>query len=211
MIFLIVWGIIWFFGKLSEEASVTAKNKEKREKEKEVVERISISKDKEIRKEEYVNKKSKLRSLLRDDKITDKEYNFDLKQLDKEYAYTKIENQNKDWFNEMMDILEIAKESSKIFASGNDIKAKKEILSKLGSNLVWNEENLFIYNKKSINKLVEGIKGIKSEFPEFEPKNFLVKKAQKKKQTSFRLFFLLCSVGRDRTYDQLVNSQLLYR
>ena len=189
MIFLIVWGIIWFFGKLSEEASVTAKNKEKREKEKEVVERISISKDKEIRKEEYVNKKSKLRSLLRDDKITDKEYNFDLKQLDKEYAYTKIENQNKDWFNEMMDILEIAKESSKIFASGNDIKAKKEILSKLGSNLVWNEENLFIYNKKSINKLVEGIKGIKSEFPEFEPKNFLVNKSSKEKTDEFSPVF----------------------
>ncbi len=158
-------------------------------KEKEVVERITISKDKEIRKEEYVNKKSKLRSLLRDEKITDEEYNFDLKQLDKEYADTKIENQNKDWFNEMMDILDIAKESSKIFALGNDIKAKKEILSKLGSNLVWNEENLFICNKKSINKLVEGIKGIKSEFPEFEPKNFLVNKDLNEKTDEFSPVF----------------------
>ena len=32
-----------------------------------------------------------------------------------------------------------------------------------------------------------------------------------KKQASFRLFFLVCSVGRDRTYDQFVNSELLYR
>lgn len=139
-------------------------------RDKEVSEKVKMDKDREIRKEEYEIKKSKLRALLRDGKINDEEYDFDLKQLDKEYSDIKIENQNKNWFKGMTDILKIAEESKDIFNPESDIRAKKEILVKLGSNLVWNEEKLFIFNRKEIDILINGVKEAKAKNTKFEPK-----------------------------------------
>ena len=65
------------------------------------------------------------------------------------------------------------------------MKAKRNILSKLGSNLVWNEEKISIYNSNAINKLVEGIKKAKLEFPKFEPKNYVVNKSLNEKTGLF--------------------------
>lgn len=139
-------------------------------RDKEVSEKVKMDRDREIRKEEYEIKKSKLRALLRDGKINDEEYDFDLKQLNKEYSDIKIENQNKNWFKGMTDILKIAEESKDIFNPESDIRAKKEILVKLGSNLVWNEEKLFIFNRKEIDILINGVKEAKSKNTKFEPK-----------------------------------------
>jgi len=74
--------------------------------------------------------------------------------------------------NEIIDLTLCTKE---ILQNGT-MQAKRNILSKLGSNLVWNEKELFVYNDLAINKLVEGVKSIRAENPEFEPKKISARK-----------------------------------
>lgn len=142
-------------------------------KDKEVSESVLRSKDIETRKQEYELKKSRLRGMLRDVKINQDEYDTDLALLNKEYADTDATVPTVDWYKEMMNITDLTQGMVEIFQSGS-VEAKRNILSKLGSNLVWNEEILNIHNKKSIDALVKGIKGIKSVFPMFEPRNYVV-------------------------------------
>ncbi|MBP9782544.1 MAG: hypothetical protein KBC50_02325, partial [Candidatus Pacebacteria bacterium] len=52
----------------------------------------------------------------------------------------------------------------------DDIQAKRNIISALGSNLIWDDENLLIINKKEIQALIDGVKRIKSTYHKFEPK-----------------------------------------
>ena len=138
-------------------------------KDKETSEKILISRDKEIRKQDYELKKSKLRALLRDGKINDDEYDTDLEILGKEYSDTIDGGKSTDWYTEMIEITDVLEVIMDIFKNGS-YQAKRVIFSKLGSNLTWNEKILSIHNKKSVNKLVEGIKLIKSNYPEFSPK-----------------------------------------
>ncbi len=77
----------------------------------------------------------------------------------------------KPWYKEMMEITDIAEKINDVMTNGT-FQSKRLILSQLGSNLVWNDEKLSIYSKKSITILVEGIKRIRSEFPKFEPKTY---------------------------------------
>jgi hypothetical protein len=56
---------------------------------------------------------------------------------------------------------------------------------KASSNLIWDEKNLYILSKKSINVLVEGIKGIKSNFPWFEHKKSFIQQGLNEKTGMF--------------------------
>jgi hypothetical protein len=81
-----------------------------------------------------------------------------------------------DWYSEMMEMVDISHGIKEVFLHGS-LQAKREVLSKLGSNLQWDNKILSIYNKESINKLVEHVKSIKSSYPGFELKNYVGNKA----------------------------------
>ena len=87
--------------------------------------------------------------------------------------------------NEIVDLTICAKE---VIEKGS-FQAKRNIMSKLGSNLVWNEEKLSIYNSIAINKLVNGIKGARALSSKFEPKNFLAIKHSNEKTSEFSPVF----------------------
>lgn len=157
-------------------------------KDKEVNESILISKNKERRNEEFETKKRKMREMLRDGKITDQEYSEDLVILSKEYKDTKEEVVVSNWYEEMVGITNIIELLGEVMKKGT-FEAKRKILSDLGSNLVWDDEKLSISNKKSINTLVEGIKRIKSEFPKFEPKNYVAIQGLNEKNEPFDPIF----------------------
>ena len=53
------------------------------------------------------------------------------------------------------------------------IMEKRELLTKLGSNLTWNEEKLNVINRISIQTLIDGLKNTRSKKPQFEPKNIV--------------------------------------
>jgi len=155
-------------------------------KEKEIGEKVLIERNKEDRKIEYINKKSRLREMLRDGQITEDEYKSDLESLAKKYEDKNTERKTVDWYSEMNEIVDITQQLEKVFKDGT-IQAKRNMLSKLGSNLIWNGNKLIINNKISINKLVERIQSIKLEYPRFGIKTFLTAQGLNEKTSEFSL------------------------
>ena len=139
--------------------------------------------------------------MLRDEQITSEEYRKDLDDLNKELSINNHNGDDVDWFSRINEIIDLTSSAKKILKKG-DIQAKRELLSQLGSNLVWDDEKLFIYSNPAINKLVEGIKGIKAKYPEFEPKIYAVNKGSYRKIDMFSPIFSMMLRGVDdvRTY-----------
>lgn len=141
-------------------------------KEKEVSEKLLINQRKEERKIEFENKKAKTRVMLRDGYITDTEYEEDISILNNDYQDLKANKQSIDWYSRLMEIANITERIITVLNS-DDVKAKRNIISSLGSNLIWNDENLRIINRKEINALIDGTKKSGLILSEFEPKNVL--------------------------------------
>jgi hypothetical protein len=139
-------------------------------------------------------KKAKARALLRDEKITLEEYNEDIKMLEAEYADIHQPTEGVDWYSRLNEVKDITAEIINVFES-DDVQAKRNILSKLGSNLVWNDEKLLIYNTDEINALINGVKSIKLKYPEFEPKNYAVNKGGNEKIPSENEIFSMMLPG----------------
>ena len=155
-------------------------------KDKEISEKVLMERSKNDRKIEFVNKKSRIREMLRDSQITEDEYHTDLESLIKKYDDINTDIKKVDWYSEMNDIVDITQELSKVFKEGT-IQAKRNMLSRLGSNLVWNGKKLSIYNSIAINKLVERIQSIKLEYPRFGIKTFLTEQGLNEKTSEFSL------------------------
>ncbi len=153
-------------------------------KEQEVSQKIVINQRKEERKIELQEKKAKTRALLRDNKITQDEYNEDISLLDGEYSDTNETSTGIDWYSRLMEIVDISSRIAIVLKS-DDVDAKRKIMAKLGSNLIWNEEKLIIINKDEINSVINSVQRIKSEYPMFEPKNYVVDKGLNEKTESF--------------------------
>lgn len=150
-------------------------------KDKEIGDNLTLAHNNQVLREEYELKKAKTRALLRDGKISDEEYEQDIKILDSQYSDVKIQaSEGQKWYDRMNEIVDISKSVGEVIESG-DIEAKRNIISKLGSNLVWDEKNLLIINKKEIQALIDAIKGIRAKFPKFEPKNHVVNKGSNEK------------------------------
>lgn len=176
-------------------------------KDKEINESAFRQEKKESDKKEYESKKTRLRQMLRDEQITNEEYQSDLKDLNNKYSVTKGEVKIKDWYSEMNDIVDITLCVKNVLKIGS-IQAKRNMLSRMSSNLVWNEENLSIYNSKAINTLVNGMKGIKSEFPEFEPKNFLTAQGLNEKTSNILPVFSTLLRGLNSVRTALIEERL---
>jgi len=125
--------------------------------------------DKQNRIMEFERKKKRLREMLRDMKISDKEYDEDLVSLNKSYSDLNDNNLERvDWTKELENILDLTSNIKNIFTTGS-FDAKRKILTKLGSHFLWDDEKLLIINRKSINTLIEGIKIISPYFNKFSP------------------------------------------
>lgn len=160
----------------------------------EITKKITLSQRKEERIAELQVKKAKSRALLRDEKITTEEYNEDIKMLEEEYADIHRPVESVDWYSRLNEVKDITAEIINVFESDN-VQAKRNILSKLGSNLVWDDEKLFIYNTDEINALINGVKSIKLKFPEFEPKLFPYKQGGNEKIPSENEIFSMMLRG----------------
>ena len=136
----------------------------------------------------FESKKSRLRQMLRDEMITEKEYKKDLEDLNKQYSINSHQDNSSFWFNRLNEIVNLSDNLKEILEKGS-VQEKKETLSVLGSNLVWDDKNLFISNDSGVNELVKGFKGIRSRNPEFEPKNCVVNKGLNRKTEAFSPVF----------------------
>lgn len=157
-------------------------------KNQEISNKVLLERSKEERRIELENKKSRLREMFRDEQITEVEYKEDLSSLNEKYKDVGENSKSIDWYSEMNEIVDITQELGFVLKNGT-IQAKRNILSKLGSNLTWNGEILNISNKKSINKLVERIISMRLEFPRFEPKTFFTAQGLNEKTDGFSPVF----------------------
>ena len=157
-------------------------------KDKEINDSVFIAQKVEADKSKYEAKKTRLRAMLRDEQITDGEYKDDLLALNKQYAVAGDGKGRVDWFSRMNEIVDLTLCTKEVLEKGS-MQAKRNILSRLGSNLVWDDENLSIYNDIAVNKLVEGIKCAKAINGEFEPKNYVVFKGLNEKTDRLKPVF----------------------
>lgn len=161
------------FAEWSKQFIVELKNKE-------INDKVFYEEQSKKEQEEFERKKRRLREMLRDEQIEEEDYKQDMKSLNERYANLEKKENQVNWFEKMNEIVEVGLSAKEILEKGS-IEIKRNLLFNLGSNLVWNEEKLFIYNKKSIEKLIKGLNEIKVKIPEFEPKNNIVFKSSKEK------------------------------
>lgn len=157
-------------------------------KDREINENVFRKQKEQTDKAEYEAKKSRLREMLRDQQITNDEYKSDIETLNKQYIAADTKKIAVDWYSKMNGIVDLTLCTREIFEKGS-VQAKRNILSKLGSNLTWDGEKLSISNSNAINKLVEGIKRAKTISPKFEPKNYRINKGVKEKTDLFQPVF----------------------
>lgn len=172
----------------SPELAVWSKKYITELKDKEINDSVFRKQKEEADSTDYEVKKTRLRQMLRDNQITDQEYKSDSEDLNKKYAVTDGKKGVVDWYSKMNEIVDLTLCTKEIFENGS-IKAKRNILSKLGTNLIWNDEMLSIFNSPAINKLVEGIKRAKEINPKFEPKNCVADKGLNEKTDRFQPVF----------------------
>ncbi len=73
-----------------------------------------------------------------------------------------------DWMSVIERYLDLGKESVSIFESGH-FDAKKEFLDEISSNLIWDEENLNVFNDNLPSDFIKHLKLVKEKYPQFEP------------------------------------------
>lgn len=153
-------------------------------KEKEVSQKITINQHRETRKIEYQEKKALTRAMFRDAKISQEDYNEDIARLAREYVDTNETIVQVDWYSRLMEINDISSRIVQVLQS-DDMQAKRKIIFALGSNLIWDDKKLLIVNADEINTIINSVQSIKSQYPMFEPKNYVMNKGSKEKTEPF--------------------------
>ncbi|MDP9249724.1 MAG: recombinase family protein [bacterium] len=139
----------------------------------EVESNLIIAEGQKERLETLEKKKENYRGLLAEGMIEREEYEHDIRKINSEIE--KIKDNSKkspNWLQEAEKIVDLGLELKKIIKNGS-VAAKREILSKLGSNLIWDEKELFISNTKPIQILIDGLEWSKQKNPRFEPENIV--------------------------------------
>jgi len=118
-------------------------------------------------------RKRKYRQMLADGQIEALEYDSDIKGINEELS--KLNNpqrKSRDWHKVAEDITDLTTEMVETIKSGLT-KDKRAMFTRLGSNLIWNEEILSIINTEPIQMLIDGLNEAKRKNPKFEPESIL--------------------------------------
>lgn len=145
-----------------------------------VREHIELNKSRVKILEEVEKEKDNLRALLRRGIINDAEYKKDLATL--ENGVPDVVSEKKPWKELMNEMVNLGTDCKEVFEKG-DIKAKKQVLYKSQSNLIWDEEKLYIIRPNWLNKYVEAVKYAKEELATVEP-NFILENPNENKNIS---------------------------
>jgi site-specific DNA recombinase len=128
--------------------------------------------------EQLQAKKKRIRKLLLDNYISPEEYQSEISDLETEIkSFKPVATSSQELSEEGDKIIDLTRIMYEKIV-GDDLTEKRDFLSKLGSNLVWNEEILNIINTKPIQALIDGIKKAKEENPLFEPSTTLANEDQ---------------------------------
>ncbi|WP_299676160.1 recombinase family protein [uncultured Dokdonia sp.] len=144
-------------------------------------------------------KREKLRRLFVEGMISMDEFKKDIATLEEELNLKqKGKKYAEDWYNEMDGLLDNLQSLGQIIKKA-DYNSKKELLKSLGSNLVWNEEKLFIIKPDWLEHFIKGRKMLHKKYKSFEPKNNVINKGLNS-VLDVRCPTVLCWLGKIRTY-----------
>src|SRR3989344_4424418 len=144
-------------------------------RDKEIETNRAIASQEKYRVEEAVKRKKKMLQLMADGEVAPEDGNEAINEFNSVISSEVISSRKDGWFEKALDVTDLLTEFVGIMKS-DDVQAKREVLSRLGSNLVWDEKKLSILNVKWVNVLVDGLKEAKRINSEFEPKNSLADK-----------------------------------
>ncbi len=118
-------------------------------------------------------RKKRYRQMLADGQIENSEYESDVKAINEELSgLNNPKSKNRDWHKVAEGMVDLTTEIIKTLKNGLT-KDKRVLFTKLGSNLIWNEEILNIINAEPMQKLIDGLNEAKQKNPEFEPKSIV--------------------------------------
>ena len=118
-------------------------------------------------------RKKRYRQMLADGHIQNSEYESDIKAINEELsALNNPKHKNRDWHKVAEGMIDLTTELVETIKNGLT-KDKRAMFTRLGSNLIWNEEILNIINTKPMQELINGLNEAKLKNQQFEPKNIL--------------------------------------
>ena len=120
-------------------------------------------------KESVEDRKARYREMLANKEITPEEYRTDVDRFEKEIPVVDEGAETERWLEKANDLIDLTQEFVEIIENGT-VEAKRRVLTRLGSNLTWDEKKLNVINKKSVQALIDGLKHTKRENQQFEPK-----------------------------------------
>lgn len=120
-------------------------------------------------KESVEDRKARYREMLANKEITPEEYRADVDKFEKEIPVADESAETERWLEKANDLIDLTQEFVEIMENGT-VEAKRRVLTRLGSNLTWDEKKLNVINKKSVQALIDGLKRTKQENSQFEPK-----------------------------------------
>ncbi len=179
---------------------------------------IHILKDREIddmkkvteSRDNYFKKlderKRRAKDALLDGIFTQSEYKEEIINLEKEEQGKRSEPEKINWFDKMNELTTIGEELKLVMIKG-DVIQKRDILHRLQSNFVWNEENLNVINEKHVETLMTGLIDGKDEINVIEHQKSLVKQGD---LTEMRDAFPTLCGWRESNSRPLVGSQIFY-
>ncbi len=130
--------------------------------------------------EDFIAKKKRRREMLAEGLITEDEYKQDIADLEARYK-PQDKRVDFDWTKRANEMVDLAQEFVAVMKAKDQIQPKRKILTRLGSNIVWDDEKLSIYFPKSFQMLFQGFDEAKSLDEKFEPKNYQVPQGSNEK------------------------------
>ncbi len=122
--------------------------------------------------EEAEKRKRKILQLMADEQITAEDGKDMIAELNQIISSKNNLEIKSSWFDKANEIIDLNLEFVAILKS-DDVQAKRRVLGKLGSNLIWDEEKISICNTKWMDALISGLKEAKTKNPRFEPENIV--------------------------------------
>ena len=116
--------------------------------------------------------------MLTEGLFTKEEYLFDLDKINRELFDIRNVTMPEKWLLTAKGMLSIGAEIVNTFKSDTRIESKRKVLSKFGSNLIWDEKKLIITSIYPIQQLIDGLNEAKAKNGQFEPKTTLADKEQ---------------------------------
>ena len=127
--------------------------------------------------------------MLAEGLITSEEYRTDIERLQQSLPSENNSLAACQWLERANEIVDLTQEFADIIENGT-VEAKRKVLSRLGSNLIWDEKKLSIVNNKSVQALIDGLNNARRKNTKFEPENYEANKDETEVFASVRPILL---------------------